>query len=144
MAESLCVRCLLYSHLTHLCVNMAWVARVALHCAPFTSRVTPFPWDLDGVFWVQVPEVPAQHVSAAELLRASWERAPDQLLSPHPLRLVAGARRFLQEIICYHDLLVYDGNREFGPARILDSHTIAGYKSASVQEVLANMKQTDK
>jgi hypothetical protein len=38
---------------------------------------------------------------------------------------------------------VHDGNREFGPARILDSHTIAGYKSASVREVLANMTKSD-
>ena len=104
MAESLCVLC--STPLTHLQVDVLGVFWIALHCALLALWVVSFPCNLNGVFWVQVPKVPAQHVCTAKRPRAPWERAPNRHLAPHPLCFVADARVFLQQVICNNYLLV--------------------------------------
>ena len=55
---------------------------------------------------MHIPEVSAQHVCAAEFPRAPWEWAPDRLLVPHLLGLVAVAWSDRQQVICNYYLLV--------------------------------------
>ena len=105
MAESLCCS-LLYFQLAHLRVDVLRVFRILLHCTPLALWARSFPWDLNGVFWVQVPEVPAQHVRTAEFPRAPWERAPDRHFLPNPLCLVADAWAVLQQVVWDNYLLV--------------------------------------
>ena len=65
-----------------------------------------FPWDLNRVFWVHIPEVPAQHVCTAKFPQAFWKRALDWHLAPHPLCFVADACALLQQVACNNYLLV--------------------------------------
>ena len=55
---------------------------------------------------MHIPEVPAQHICAAEFPRAPWDWAPDRLLAPHPLGLVAVAWPYRLQVICDYYLLV--------------------------------------
>jgi hypothetical protein len=68
--------------------------------------VVSFPPNLDGIHRVEIPEVPTQHVRAAELSRAPWEGALDWHLAPHPLCFVTNARAFLQQVVGDYYLLV--------------------------------------